>query len=253
LASRATDVRSVRVDGVDVTGAVVARGDSLAVPGPDGAAIDIAVHGEDGPLLVTTVGEDTERVDVLNSTGGVLTPTGHGADRGYLEVDRGQYDDALDVFAVCGAAAAFRTELGRAAGWFDPWLFAYYEDLDLSWRLRRAGWAVRYVPAARVRHRHAATSRIGSDVFLFHNRRNRLAVLTRNASLHELVGIARAVRRPREPLTADLLVPAEPAPAGPVRPRRAALAAYLRRLPRLLADRRTTVPGPTAVERVPGS
>ena len=189
------------------------------------------------------------RVDVLNSTGGVLTATGHGADRGYLEVDRKQHDNDIEVFAVCGAAAAFRTDLGAAAGWFDPWLFAYYEDLDLSWRLRRAGWQIRYAPAARVRHLHAATSRVGSDLFLFHNRRNRLAVLARNASLRELVAVSAASRRPRPVPAADLVVPAEAdlSMAPPPRGKGAALRSFVGRLPRLLADRvRHRVPPPTA-------
>jgi GT2 family glycosyltransferase len=254
LASRPEVVRRVLVDGVDVTGTVVARatpsGVELAVPARDAEEVDAVVLGyEDDVLHNDTVPAGAPRVDVLNSTGGLLTATGHGADRGYLEVDRGQYDEDLDVFAVCGAAAAFRTDLGLAAGWFDPWLFAYYEDLDLSWRLRRAGWAVRYAPSARVRHRHAATSRVGSDLFLFHNRRNRLAVLTRNASAHQLAGVLAALRRPR-PVPAAELLPwglATIVPGPRVRGRAVALGSFLVRLPRLLRSRRThRVPPPTA-------
>ncbi len=249
------DVSRVLVDGTDVTETVVAQVDStgvrLAVPAPDGVEVVLAVQS---PLGATVHEERVPavrpRVDLLNSTGGVLTPTGHGADRGYLEVDAGQYDGDVDVFAVCGAAAAFRTDLGRAAGWFDPWLFAYYEDLDLSWRLRRAGWQVRYAPQARVRHRHAATSRVGSDMFLFHNRRNRLAVLARNATPRQLVAaVAAGAGRDRPALSADLL----PGRAGgtasgpPPRSRAAALGSFVVRLPRLLASRLgRPVPGPTA-------
>jgi N-acetylglucosaminyl-diphospho-decaprenol L-rhamnosyltransferase len=51
-----------------------------------------------------------------------------------------------------GAFLLVRREAWDAAGGFDPrqWLFA--EDLDLGWRLRRAGWATRYEPRARVLH-----------------------------------------------------------------------------------------------------
>jgi N-acetylglucosaminyl-diphospho-decaprenol L-rhamnosyltransferase len=34
----------------------------------------------------------------------------------------------------------------------------YAEDLDLGWRLARAGWHTRYEPAARVRHHAAAAT-----------------------------------------------------------------------------------------------
>jgi GT2 family glycosyltransferase len=237
------DVRRVLVDGAETTTTVVARGTSsgveLAVPAPDGRDVEVVVDGGAGELHRGTLPATAPRVDVLNSTGGLLTATGHGADRGYLEVDRGQYDGALDVFAVCGAAAAFRTELGAAAGWFDPWLFAYYEDLDLSWRLRRADWAVRYAPAARVRHRHAATSRVGSDLFLFHNRRNRLAVLAKNASLREAADLLRALRGTRPAPAAEILLVSDAIAAPRSRGKTAALASFLARLPRLLADRST--------------
>jgi hypothetical protein len=244
----------VLADGTDVTSSVIVRalpdGAELAVPVEDGSSADVLVTDRLGAVLHSSeISATTERFDVLNSTGGILLPTGHGADRGFLEIDRGQYDEAVDVFAVCGAAAAFRTDVGRALGWFDPWLFAYYEDLDVSWRARRAGWVVRFVPAARVRHRHAATSRLGSDMFVFHNRRNRLAVLARNATMRQLMGVASAVRSPRPtPVAALLAPPDEKGLPTRVRGRRAAVLSFVARLPWLLGQRwsRRSVPSPTA-------
>ncbi|HEX2087616.1 MAG TPA: glycosyltransferase family 2 protein [Solirubrobacteraceae bacterium] len=57
-----------------------------------------------------------------------------------------------------GAFLLLRREAWQAAGGFDErqWLFA--EDLDLGWRLRRAGWATRYEPSARVRHTGSAAT-----------------------------------------------------------------------------------------------
>ena len=62
-----------------------------------------------------------------------------------------------------GAFLLLRREAWDAVGGFDErqWLFA--EDLDLGWRLARAGWAVRYEPDARVRHAgSAATGSFGA-------------------------------------------------------------------------------------------
>ena len=229
----------VTVDGADVTGSVVLGRGRLLVPAPEHREVAVTARAADGrEVLSVTVAPDAPRVDVINSVGGVLTATGHGADRGYLEIDSGQYDADEDVAAVCGAAAAFRTDVGRALGWFDPWFFAYYEDLDLSWRLRRAGWRIRYVADARVRHHHAATSRIGSDVFLFHNRRNRLATLVRNASARQLTGFVVSSLRTREVPAAVLLPPRMPAPHGPApRGKQAALLSLMARLPVLVAGR----------------
>jgi N-acetylglucosaminyl-diphospho-decaprenol L-rhamnosyltransferase len=58
-----------------------------------------------------------------------------------------------------GAFLLIRRTAWDAVGGFDErqWLFA--EDLDLGWRLRRAGWATRYEPSARVRHAGSAATR----------------------------------------------------------------------------------------------
>ena len=67
-------------------------------------------------------------------------------------------------------------------GWFDDDFFLYYEDTDLSWRLRAAGWAIRYEPTAVVRHVHSATSVEWSPTFVFHTDRNRLLMLVKDAT-----------------------------------------------------------------------
>lgn len=121
-------------------------------------------------------------VDVVNNVGSVVFHDGYGADLGYQQVDIGQYAEPQDVFALCGCAVAIRTEAGRAAGWFDEDFFLYYEDSDLSWRLRMAGWDIAYEPSAVVRHIHAASSVEWSPTFVFHTDRNRLLMLTKDAS-----------------------------------------------------------------------
>ena len=42
----------------------------------------------------------------------------------------------------------------------------YYEDTDLSWRLRERGWRVLYVREAVARHDHASSSGTGSPMFI---------------------------------------------------------------------------------------
>lgn len=75
-------------------------------------------------------------------------------DRGHGEVDRGQYDEPGECFGPSGAAALYRREALLSVGpeVFDEALFAYFEDVDLAWRLRRAGWRHRYDPRARAEH-----------------------------------------------------------------------------------------------------
>jgi GT2 family glycosyltransferase len=151
--------------------------------------------------LLLLDGTDPPRV---NNAGVDLLPTLYGADRGAgalpEEVARPE-----EVFGFSGGAALLRRDPAREVGGFPARYFLYYEDTDLSWRLRLAGWAIRYEPTAVVHHRHAASSDVTSVLFAFHNERNRLLLLVRCApALPALRGWLRfclttaslAVRRP---------------------------------------------------------
>jgi GT2 family glycosyltransferase len=64
------------------------------------------------------------------------------------------YDPAtLDAPWVSGAATLFRRAAFDEVGGFEPRIFMYGEDVDLSWRLRGRGWRLRYVPRLAVVHR----------------------------------------------------------------------------------------------------
>lgn len=58
-----------------------------------------------------------------------------------------------------GAFLLVRRDAWEQVDGFDERQWMYAEDLDLGWRLRRAGWAVRYEPRARVDHEHGASTR----------------------------------------------------------------------------------------------
>jgi GT2 family glycosyltransferase len=116
----------------------------------------------------------------LNNTGVVLLPDGYGADRGLGEKPDA-YPSPEEVFGFSGGAALLRREALLQVGAFPERFFLYYEDTDASWRLRLAGWTVRYEPGAVVHHEHAATSDRTSESFAFYNERNRLLMLARCA------------------------------------------------------------------------
>ena len=171
----------------------------------------------------------------INNVGGGLTRLAVGFDLGLGQPDGPAFDTECEVATFSGGAAALRTDVARTVGGFDTALFLYYEDTDLSWRLRRAGHEIWYVPDARVRHLHSATTDQASSVFAFHNQRNQLVVAVRNAPARvAVVGLLRflavtavAVVRPRGGLQQD------------PRHRLRVLGAVLRMLPGALADRRT--------------
>jgi GT2 family glycosyltransferase len=207
----------------------------------DGGSADLTVTAAGGECRFT-LPADVPAVDVVNNAGSIVFVAGYGADRGYQEVDSGQYDEPADVFAMCGCAVAFRTEAGRAVDWFDDDFFLYYEDTDLSWRLRAAGWTIRYEPKAVVRHVHSATSVEWSPRFVFHTDRNRLLMLVKDATAgralrevgrYPLTTASIALRTTRQALRAR----SRPA-VRPTLMRLKVLRSFLRLLPTMLRKRR---------------
>lgn len=75
-------------------------------------------------------------------------------------IDQG-FDPASDreVPWAVGAFLLVRRSAWQMVDGFDQAQWMYAEDLDLGWRLRRAGWSARYVPGARVFHHESAATR----------------------------------------------------------------------------------------------
>jgi len=64
----------------------------------------------------------------------------------------------VDVLFACGAAMVVDREIFLDAGGFDEDFFAFYEDVDLGWRLWILGHKVVWVPTSKVYHHHSATA-----------------------------------------------------------------------------------------------
>ncbi len=110
---------------------------------------------------------------LVNSTGNLVDASGNGYDRDWLVPAEREHSPS-EVFGLCGGACAIRREAWQALGGFREDLFMYYEDTDLSWRLRERGWRVVYVREAVARHDHASSSGTESPMFIRVNARNRI-------------------------------------------------------------------------------
>jgi GT2 family glycosyltransferase len=77
---------------------------------------------------------------------------------GIRETDHGQYDTPRAVGYVSGCALLARREVFERIGMLDPSYRAYFEDTDFCMRAARAGFGIRYVPAAKVWHRISAST-----------------------------------------------------------------------------------------------
>ena len=69
----------------------------------------------------------------------------------------GSYDKPQEVLAPCGGAMMIRREVFWQVGGFDEDYVAYFEDLDLGWRLWLYGYKVLFIPDAVVYHRQHQT------------------------------------------------------------------------------------------------
>ena len=128
-----------------------------------------------------------DRPTIINSTGIELTYSGGGRDRDGGK-PREEAMPSRDLFCATAGAAAYRRAMldgiKLPTGYFDRNHFMYYEDLDLGWRARLAGWSARYVPDSVVFHRwHGSSARHGRSWLVTISCINRLRTLVKNASL----------------------------------------------------------------------
>lgn len=121
-------------------------------------------------------------VTLMNGTGIELGLDGNGRDRDWLRPVDLVIDPAGRPFGFSGGAAFLRRSALAAVGGFDESLFMYYEDLDVSWRLRLAGHEIVHAASARTVHRHAASSDDDGVLVRRQSMRNRLLVVLRNGS-----------------------------------------------------------------------
>jgi GT2 family glycosyltransferase len=124
-----------------------------------------------------------EPPDVLMYAGGrVNLRLGSGGRQdGFGERDDGRFDSLRDVDRATGAAMAVSRAAIERAGLLDESLFAYAEDTEWCLRIREAGFAVVFVPDAKVWHvGSASTGGLSSPTSIYYDTRNMIAVAERH-------------------------------------------------------------------------
>lgn len=115
----------------------------------------------------------------------------YGSSRGVDEVDNGKFDKIAETDYATGACTLLKAEALREVGVFDKRYYMYYEDTELSQRLKAYGWKVVYVPGGLVWHKVAQSSGIGSDLNDYFITRNRLLFGMKYAPIRAKLALVR--------------------------------------------------------------
>ncbi|MBS4011096.1 MAG: glycosyltransferase, partial [Roseovarius sp.] len=102
---------------------------------------------------------------VVNNAGSMETSEDVVGDRGFGQYDVGQFEVEENVDYLCGGSFIVNRSALLGKPLFIGDLFAYYEDTELSVRLRQGGFRIGYAPRSVVYHKHAATSQEKSLFF----------------------------------------------------------------------------------------
>jgi GT2 family glycosyltransferase len=122
--------------------------------------------------------------------GGLIDALGYPFCRGRLfdvvEQDTGQYNDTTDVFWASGACLVIRAHAFHDMGGFDEDFFAHMEEIDLCWKLNRAGLRVCYCGQSTIFHLGAGTLGYDNPRKTYLNFRNGLSLIFKHFDRVEL-------------------------------------------------------------------
>ena len=108
--------------------------------------------------------------------------TGRNKSIGDKEEDKGQHNLPGYTAYAHGAAMLLKKEVVEKAGSLADIFFIYYEELDWSARIRRAGYNIYYQPNALIYHKESITMGKESAIKAYYHNRNRVLFMRRNST-----------------------------------------------------------------------
>ncbi len=131
-----------------------------------------------------------DKFEYAGGSGGYIDKYGYPYCRGRLfdtiETDKGQYNDARQVFWATGAALFIKADLYHSLGGLDEDFFAHMEEIDLCWRLQNEGHLVWVCPQSVVYHVGGGTMHKSNPKKTYLNFRNGLILLLKNLPSNQL-------------------------------------------------------------------
>ena len=132
-------------------------------------------------------GKGKKLFDYAGAAGGMMDRLGYpwclGRRSAKLESDEGQYDIEQDIFWASGVAMFVKRAVVEELGGFDEDFFMQMEEIDLSWRMKLAGYHVRSVPSSVIQHEGGASLQGGTVEKIYFNHRNNITMQLKNRSM----------------------------------------------------------------------
>ncbi|HUZ57887.1 MAG TPA: glycosyltransferase family 2 protein [Hanamia sp.] len=133
--------------------------------------------------------KDNHQFEYAGACGGWIDKFGYPFCRGrvfdFCEKDTGQYENATEIFWATGAALFVRSSVYHDLKGFDEYFFAHQEEIDLCWRMQRAGYRIYVEPSSYVFHVGGGTLPMGNKRKVFLNFRNNLILFSKNLPTSE--------------------------------------------------------------------
>lgn len=132
----------------------------------------------------------------IQNAGNYVFADGYSRDRGAVvtkdhrqlyELDSVFYNQEKEVMAFSGVSVMIKRNLFTKLGGFDEHMFMYYEDVDLSLRLKKLGYSIWYQPMSTLLHLHSASSKEWSSFFILQTELNRLLFVWKHFSLKRAI------------------------------------------------------------------
>ena len=136
---------------------------------------------------------EREKFEYAGAAGGFIDKYGYPFCRGRLfqsiEKDKGQYDDAAEVFWATGACMFVRADVYRKLGGLDERFFAHMEEIDFCWRAKNEGFKIMFCPGSVVYHVGGGTLPKKSSKKTYLNMRNNNVMLFKNLPSERLLKV----------------------------------------------------------------
>lgn len=100
---------------------------------------------------------------IVDSVGQVFFPVRGAKDIQSGDPDEGKFDEVQEIFGACAAAALFKSKIFKEVGMFEEDFFCIFEDVDLSWRIRLAGYRILLAPKSVVYHERGVSGKSTSQ------------------------------------------------------------------------------------------